>query len=51
MTNLILSFDLVDNQFRVTINFKVLWRQISKVLYLATLLEEDFINENARGRI
>jgi len=58
MTDLILSFDLVDNQFGVTISFKILyshllssWRPISKTLYSATLLEQGSVKENAPGRM
>ena len=29
MTNLILSFDLIDNQFGVTVGFKILYSHLS----------------------
>ena len=54
MTNLILSFDLIDDQFGVIVGFKVLYRHlsgeleaISRALYLATVLEHGSINEKA----
>ena len=57
MTDLILSFEVVDDQFGVTTSFKVLYpyllsvlEAMSKALYSVTLLEQDSVNENARGR-
>jgi len=54
MTNLILSLDLINNQFGVTIGFKVLYpyllsKLMSRTLYSATLLEQDSVNEKVQG--
>ena len=58
MVNLILSFDLINNQFRVTVGFKIFYPHLSGKLegneqskYAATLLEQVLLMEKARKRI
>jgi len=57
MSNPILSLDLVDDQFGSpkasryhTPIYRASWRPMSNALYSATLLKQDSVSENARGR-
>ena len=57
VTDLIFSFNLINNQFWITISFKVVYpyfmgelKANSRALYSATLLEHGSVNENTLGR-
>ena len=57
MLNLILSLDLVDDQFGVIVNFKVPYPHLlseleanEQIIVLSYVVEQDSVSENARGR-
>ena len=56
MPDFVLSANLVNDEFRVTLCFEIFnanligdLHPIKRALYSVTLLEHDSVNENARG--